>query len=71
MNRPVHIPLVKTVSKACGCRMLCSIHDQLLAPLILNNLVFPAFKIVLVRHVVTALEGESDNFLASLFVPVS
>jgi hypothetical protein len=51
--------------------MLCSIHDQFLAPLILNNLVFPSFKVVLVRHVVAAFEGESDDFLASLFVPVS
>jgi hypothetical protein len=70
MNRPVDYPLMKTVPNACSCRMLCSIHNQLLAPLILINLIFPAFKIVLVRHVVTAFEGKRDYFLASLFVAV-
>jgi hypothetical protein len=61
---------MKAVSYACRSRMLCSVHNQFLAPLILNNLVFPAFKVVLVSHVMTAFEGESDDFLTGLFVAV-
>jgi hypothetical protein len=53
----------------CGC-MLGSIHDDLLTTLVFYNFVFPALKVVLMGHVMAALEGECDNLLASLLISV-